>query len=135
MSISLAAGLPAHFRHEMLSVKLAEKFIADSFSESDRSLLLHLIASHHGHARPFAPVCDDAAPPPINAMHAKMAIVISSEEQTEHPAHRLDSGISDRFWQMTRRFGWWGICYREALLRLADWHASEHPDNESSSKP
>ncbi len=133
-AIALAAGLPGHFRHEMLSVQLAEKFIPGAFSERDRSLLLHLIASHHGHARPFAPVCDDPAPPPIISTLAETSIALSSEERSGHPAHRLDSGISDRFWQMTRRFGWWGICYREALLRLADWHASEHPDKEAASK-
>jgi CRISPR-associated endonuclease/helicase Cas3 len=130
-----AAGLPEHFRHEMLSVQLAENFCDADLSDKDRTLLHHLIASHHGHARPFAPVCEDPAPPPINASHAACAVALSAEDRTALPAHRLDSGIADRFWQMTRRFGWWGLAYREAILRLADWHASEHPDEEPTPKP
>ncbi len=133
--IASAAGLPAHFRHEMLSVSLAEKFCPAALSEDDRSLLLHLIASHHGHARPFAPVCDDPTPPPIHATHAHISVTLSAEDRAAHPMHRLDSGIADRFWQITRRLGWWGLAYREAILRLADWHASEHPASEPTSKP
>lgn len=132
--IRTAAGLPKDFRHEMLSAQLAEKCLRADLSENDRALLLHLIASHHGHARPFAPVCEDATPPPIQATHAGTAVALSIADRAAQPAHRLDSGITDRFWQMTRRYGWWGLAYREAILRLADWHASEHPDDESKSQ-
>lgn len=133
--IAGAAGLPAHFRHEMLSTQLAQKHGPAALPDNDRALLLHLIASHHGHARPFAPVCDDPTPPPINATHAQISVTLSAEDRAAHPMHRLDSGIADRFWQMTRRFGWWGLAYREAILRLADWHASEHPASGPTSNP
>jgi CRISPR-associated endonuclease/helicase Cas3 len=133
--IRTAAGLPQHFRHEMLSVQLAEKCLPAAIAGRDRTLLLHLIASHHGHARPFAPVCEDTAPPPIRATHAETAVALSTVDRATQPAHRLDSGIADRFWQTNRRYGWWGLAYREAILRLADWHASEHPDDEPTPQP
>ena len=63
-AIRESAGLPEHFRHEMLSIQLAERFA--QFSEEERDLILHLIASHHGCARPFAPVCEDENPPAVS---------------------------------------------------------------------
>jgi CRISPR-associated endonuclease/helicase Cas3 len=129
--IATAAGFPPHFRHEMLSALLAERFCITDLSLADRELLLHLIASHHGHARPFAPVCEDSAPPALKTIHAGVPVELSTKDRTKFPAHRLDSGITDRFWRLTRRFGWWGLAYHEAILRLADWYASEHPDAQS----
>lgn len=115
------AGLPAGFRHEMLSVQLAE-WSADLPGDADaRELLLHLIAAHHGHARPLAPVVVDQEWPGVE-VHG---VCLSHEERsTLIPAHRLDSGIAERFWRLTRRFGWWGLAYLEAVLRLADQQAS-----------
>jgi CRISPR-associated endonuclease/helicase Cas3 len=126
-----AAGLPQNFRHEMLSAQLTEKFCDVEMSADDRVLLLHLIASHHGHARPFAPVCEDDTPPALNMQFANGVIELSTEQRLLVPRHRLDSGVADRFWTLVRRFGWWGLVYREAILRLADWYASERPDSPS----
>ena len=124
-AIRESAGLPEHFRHEMLSLQLAERFT--QFSEEERDLILHLIASHHGCARPFAPVCDDKNPPAVSgAVHGCKFHLGEEERQNQNlvPPHRLDSGVPERFWRLTRRYGWWGLAYLESILRLSDWRAS-----------
>lgn len=122
------AGLPDGFRHEMLSVQLAERSSELASNTSDRNLILHLIASHHGYARPFAPVVLDGDPPRVGIN----GVELLASERVERPAHRLDSGIAERFWLLTRRFGWWGLAYLEALLRIADQQASADEDSTKS---
>jgi len=119
------AELPSGFRHEMLSLQLIEA-TGDGLPEDAHlgDLILHLIAAHHGHGRPFAPVCVDEDPPDVRAD----GFVLTSEQrrnpQCVIPAHRLDSGVAERFWTLTRRYGWWGLAYLEVILRLADHAAS-----------
>jgi CRISPR-associated endonuclease/helicase Cas3 len=110
------SGLPDGFRHEHLSLLFAEKVAKGDVHD----LGLHLITTHHGEARPFAPVVIDDSPVEVSfgGLH------LSSEERVARPAHSLRSGVSDRFWQLTRRYGWWGLAWYEALFRLADWDAS-----------
>jgi len=133
-AICEAAGLPENFRHEMLSLQLAERFAAGDLPPDELELLRHLIASHHGHARPFAPVCEDSAPPGLAGTLVGHALHISADKRTAlPPPHLLDSGMADRFWSLTRRFGWWGLAYREAILRLADWQTSAHPTGGNAS--
>ncbi len=127
-AIAAAVTLPSGFRHEMLSLQLADRFSVGEISFEDRDLVLHLIASHHGHARPFAPVCEDLGPPAVTGRLDGMAVELSAEQREALvPPHRLDSAVTDRFWMLVRRLGWWGLAYREAILRLADWYASAHP--------
>lgn len=119
------AGLPKGFRHEMLSVHLASQHGTISQSLFG-PLILHLIASHHGHARPFAPVVADDDPPAIEWEEGSVSL--SREARLTHAAHALDSGIAERFWQLTRHHGWWGLPLFECILRLADQTASANPE-------
>ena len=124
-AIREASGLPEGFRHEMLSLELARRFAELPADDVLADLVLHLVASHHGHGRPFAPVAVDPWPPEVSGALSGTEIRLHPEARTTSPpAYRLDSGITERFWRLTRRYGWWGLAYLEALLRLADWYAS-----------
>jgi CRISPR-associated endonuclease/helicase Cas3 len=121
------SSLPAGFRHEMLSVQLAES--APPLLPGNgvlRDLALHLVASHHGHARPFAPVVPDGNPPDVSVDDPAVSLI--GDQRRQRPPHRLDSGLAERFWTLTRHFGWWGLAYLEAILRLADQRASQRED-------
>jgi CRISPR-associated endonuclease/helicase Cas3 len=118
------AGLPDGFRHEMLSVQLAERCGQLPADPTTRDLALHVIAAHHGYARPFAPIVLDEDPPDVSVE----ALTIVAEERLACASDRIDSGITDRFWSLTRCFGWWGLAYLEAVLRLADQTASANED-------
>ena len=124
------AELPAGFRHEMLSVQMAEDSVGATALPAPpmlHALALHLIATHHGYARPFAPLVDDETPPDVSLPMNSKAIVVTGAERLEHPSHALDSGLAERFWQMNRHYGWWGIAFLETILRLADQSASANP--------
>ncbi len=122
-----SSELPERFRHEMLSLSLLEHFEYDT-TDIDEELLKHAVASHHGYARPLAPVCEDENPPGINLHHLGGNTISATERSQWKPAHNLDSGIAQRFWDRNRHYGWWGLSYLESLLRLADWTASAKPN-------
>jgi CRISPR-associated endonuclease/helicase Cas3 len=118
------SGYPKGARHELLSVRLAESRLERLPPALDRDLLLHLIASHHGRCRPFAPVVDDPRPeaiPPFDHEGERFGA-----DSTATGLERLDSGVPERFWRLVRVYGWWGLAYLEAVLRLADHRRSEH---------
>lgn len=116
------AGYPQGGRHELMSVALMES-AADPLAtrSADWALVRHLVASHHGYCRPFAPWVGD--PKPVEVMFGWSGV--ASSGSSDHRLERLDSGIADRFWLMVRRYGWWGLAWLEALLRLADHRQSE----------
>jgi CRISPR-associated endonuclease/helicase Cas3 len=118
------AQLPPEFRHEMLSVELVANQCVATEPFTDRDLLLHLIAAHHGHARPFAPVVLDDANDETRSVEINGTNVSAEQRKRWIPSHRLDSGVAERFWKLTREHGWWGLAWLEAILRLADQQAS-----------
>ncbi len=126
-----AVGYPEGGRHELLSVRMAESASEKLPDDSElRDLVLHLIESHHGYCRPFAPVVDDLEPVDVAINLKGSHLSASSDTGLE----RLDSGVSERFWQLTRRYGWWGLAWLEAILRLADHRRSEWEENERREK-
>ena len=107
-------------RHELLSVRMIEN---SGLLESahDKDLVLHLVASHHGHCRPFAPVVQNNNPVQVEETILGLPMSACTDTQLE----RLDSGVPERFWRLARRYGWWGVAWLEALMRVADHRCSE----------
>ena len=117
-AISGSSGI----RHELYSVRLAENAQGQlTENETMRDLVLHLIASHHGHCRPFAPF--------IEGGECEDSTFELNGQSMSHSGptylERLDSGVADRYWRLVRRYGWWGLAWLEAMVRLADWRRSE----------
>lgn len=122
LNVCQIAGYPVGGRHELLSVRLAESAPGLLPEGPDlKELILHLTACHHGHCRPFAPAVIDEKPAQVKFSFLECELRAQSSTGLE----RLDSGISERFWRLTRRYGWWGLPWLEAILRLADHRRSE----------
>ncbi len=117
------AGLPRGFRHEFVSVALvrnhSEQLLGD-LSEGHRRLVAYLIGTHHGRGRPFVPVIREgngrAKPEPVALDWAGCSLCGSAD----HQLWRLDARWADMFWELVHRYGYWGLAYLEAVLRLAD---------------
>jgi CRISPR-associated endonuclease/helicase Cas3 len=100
----------AGYRHELGSLPFAERDArVAALSPEDRDLVLHLIAAHHGFARPILRTdgYDDA--PPSALVERARAIAL-------------------RFSRLEKRWGPWGLAWWEALLRAADQAASREND-------
>jgi CRISPR-associated endonuclease/helicase Cas3 len=115
------AGWPPGARHEAWSVRLAEDAPAvRNLSPDDAELVLHLIAAHHGHGRPFFPAVDDAG-------DLDVLLDLDGEQlcaSGDHGLARLDAGICERFAALNARLGPWQLAWLEAILRLADHRVS-----------
>lgn len=120
------AGYPDDYRHELLSVAMVARNVDLLDKAHDRELVLHLIGSHHGWCRPFAPLADHPEDIQVVVSMRNGPEDVSAElgAGTRHQLARLDSGVTDRFWNLTERYGWWGLAWLEAILRLADHRAS-----------
>ena len=110
------AGYPKGGRHELMAVALLQEQ-REEFADIDFDLLLHLIGSHHGRCRPFAPVVEDREPLDVRYGDWRGG--------SDHGLERVGSGVCERFWQLTRRYGWHGLAYLESMVRIADQRQSE----------
>ncbi|WP_374763462.1 type I-G CRISPR-associated helicase/endonuclease Cas3g [Yunchengibacter salinarum] len=98
------------YRHEFGSVLALDGHDApEALPETIRDLTLHLIAAHHGQARPTLSVngCDSLPP---------SALADKAQE------------VALRFARLQDRFDPWGLAWLEAVVRAADQRASRRLD-------
>ena len=114
-----AAGWPRGGRHELLSVRLLTAALdGGSVPGREATLLLHLVASHHGNGRPWVPVVPDAS-----------VLEVTAEIEGRSRSVRSELSIPDwdqpsRFRACCESYGVWGLALIEGILRQADHIAS-----------
>ncbi|MFO0825917.1 MAG: CRISPR-associated endonuclease Cas3'' [Gemmataceae bacterium] len=117
---------PLGARHELLSTAMVA-------TRTDDDLLLHLIATHHGFARPFADSVED--PDQSDTTFQRELFGERFECGTYRQRIReWNAELPERFWRMVRTYGWWGVAYREAIFRLAD-HSQSAAEQERDLEP
>lgn len=109
---------PRGMRHEALSASLVRAWLdsragEDQLGRLDGDLLVHLVASHHGRARPLAATVDDPDPAPVVWDGPGATVTVSS-------AVEEDLSWSSRFDELNRRYGHWRLAMLESLVRLSD---------------
>ena len=127
------SGLPEQWRHEALSVRLA--ILHPRFSEAnDPALVLWLIGTHHGLGRPFYPVAEPAIPKPRPALGVSSWNLLADLPGPDSPAFSFE-GLTwpDLFRTLSDRYGAWELARYEAIVRLADHHASAKAEREAAS--
>ncbi len=140
------SGYPRGARHEVQSLAMLEGRLqsvkgalqkADATKEPDLDLVRHLVASHHGCCRPFAPAVVDESPVDVAlAKHTSKTFgeIDFASTTSGNGLHRLDSPLADRFWALVAKYGWQELCWLEAILRLADHRASEEEQTKEASR-
>ncbi len=100
-----------NYRHELgslIDVSSDPEFRQLTPNPEIQDLVLHLIAAHHGRARPHFPA-DEAFDP----------------ERPEGRTAEIVREVPRRFARLQRKYGRWGLAYLESLVRAADALASQ----------
>jgi CRISPR-associated endonuclease/helicase Cas3 len=108
---------PTGMRHELASVALLESDRTVLAAANDPELVLHLIGTHHGWARPLPPAIEDPNPQRLKYTYDGSTALKASTDLT---TGTLALEMADRFWRLVERYGHYGLAWLEATLRLAD---------------
>jgi CRISPR-associated endonuclease/helicase Cas3 len=93
------------YRHELGSILDAAQRVPADFSAEEVDLALHLIAAHHGWARPH----------------------FTGRAYDKEACRRSEQAVLEaarRFGRLQQRYGAWGLAYLEAFFHAADALAS-----------
>jgi CRISPR-associated endonuclease/helicase Cas3 len=116
---SIPPQLRTGYRHEfgsLLDLESAPEF--QRLSPEMKDVVLHLVAAHHGRARPHFPGDEIFDPQHPHARAAALA--------AEAPR---------RFARLQRKFGRWYLAWLESLIRAADYAASANPSTATEEQP
>jgi CRISPR-associated endonuclease/helicase Cas3 len=108
-------------RHEIASVALAQSSAVLMGRAHDADLVLHLVATHHGHSRPLPRIVPDDCPHDLAYQHDGHAL----SARSDFSESTLALEMADRFWRLSAKYGHHGLAWLEAILRLADHRQSE----------
>lgn len=110
------SGYPEGGRHECYSAAMVgENPELLSTLKGDPDLVIYLIGSHHGRGRAMMPaVIDEGMETAFKFMGSYL------EFHGTHGLDHVDSGWTDLFWKLVRKYGYWGLSYLETMVRLGD---------------
>lgn len=124
------SGYPEKMRHEALSMQITRAMLdQEPGAGLDRDLVVHLVAAHHGHARPLLPAIVDRDPRKVPVVVAEGQTVLFDTADT------VDWTGPERFFQLCERYGRWGLALLESVVRLADIWCSARPDGHTGPHP
>ncbi|MCY3849253.1 MAG: type I-U CRISPR-associated helicase/endonuclease Cas3 [Acidimicrobiaceae bacterium] len=130
-------------RHEFTSVALAQSVPELLDQAHDPDLVLHLVGSHHGYSRPLPAIKEDLAPQTLKLsgelVEGGFRLSVDDELQDQRGTSSgilelstrsdlaetsLALDMADRFWRLQEKYGYHGLAWLEAILRLADQQQS-----------
>lgn len=111
---------PVGMRHEIASVAMIEPDGEVLKSAHDKDLVLHLVGTHHGWGRPLPPIIEDREPQALT--YTLDGHQLEANSNLMGTSLALD--MADRFWCLVERYGYHGLAWLEAILRLADHQQS-----------
>lgn len=129
------AGIPPGWRHEAVSLAVADRVLG-ALPGVDAELVRHLVAAHHGSARPLFPPVGGPSRVALAGLGGALAdgadlladgagLVGSAFAEGEVEVDHVDWRGPRRLATLCRRYGWWGLALLEAIVRLADMAVSE----------